>query len=311
MDFKAIIRILVITSLVIFTEAKLMASEITECKPFSEKELQIIRNSQNPKLLTGAALISRIGPASDLSRELFELASRIESPKGLATLSLIELEFDSPWIDSPLKPSMRESILNLLHDDKDNAQSYYLYALLQQEAIGDQEALSQIIKGNTKTFNSYSKQRFDAIVEAAEMEKCNGIQARQCASSCFFVTNTYSKLRNLCRKLIKSKGQTAKNACFVMGQKLEKGSLTFVEQIISLSIQMVTLDDPTSSSAAGIAIKKRVDNIKVSSSRAACISEADVPEDALLHYYEILLDKGEASAQDFLSEFTKQKQDKN
>jgi len=74
---------------------------------------------------------------------------------------------------------------------------------------------------------------------------------------------------------------------------------------------MVTLDDPTSSSAAGIAIKKRVDNIKVSSSRAACISEADVPEDALLHYYEILLDKGEASAQDFLSEFTKQKQDKN
>jgi len=319
MDFKTIVKILVTITLIIFLETTLMAAEITgvnptnctECKPLSEKELQIIRNSQNPKLLTGAALIGCICTASDVSRTLLESASHIESPKGLATLSLIELEFDKPWIDSRLKSSVRESILNLLQDDKDNAQSYYLYALLQMEAVGDQEALSQMIKGNAKTFNSYSKQRFNAIVEAAETGKRSGIQARQCAFSFFDVTNIYLKLRHLCRKLIKGKGQAAKNACFVMGEKLEQGSLTFVEQFMALGVQNVALDDPTSASDASKAVKKKVDNIYAIINRGACISKADVPEDTLLHYYEILLNKGEASTLNYLCEFTKQNKIRN
>ena len=309
---KTTVKTLIITTLLIFIKTTLMAAEITEsnpanwlgCKPIEEKESQIIRNSQNPKLLTGAALVGcSTGLVSDERRKLLESASRIESPKGLATLSLIELEFDEPWIDSPLKPSTKQSILNLLHDDKDNAQSYYLYALLQMEAVGNQESLSQIVKGNEKTFKSYSKQRFNAIVEAAEKAKLSRIQARQCAFPLFSITNTYSKLRHLCQKLVKSEGQEAKNACFVMGQNLEEGSLTFIEQITSLNIQSDTLNESTS--AAGMAIKKRRDTIKAS--LGACFPETDLPEDALLHYYEILLDKGEASARDFLSDFVKQK----
>lgn len=289
----------------------LMATEEPGCKQFTDKEINFIKSSQNPKLLTGAGLIDLIDPASGLSKEFLDSASRIESPKGLGTFSSIDFDFDRPWVESPLKSSTRENILKLVTDDKDNAQSYYVNAILQAETAGDKEAIKQIKIGNTKTFKTYSKQRFDAILDAAELAKCKGVQARQYAFSRFFVTNTYSKLRHLCRKLVKNNDQEAKNACYDMGKNLERGSLAFVEQLISLGIQSTAFGESPSDTSVLKEIKDKREKITDVMGRNADVSESDIPENIGLQYYQILLDKGEASAQDFIADYVKQKHQRN
>jgi len=283
-----------------------MAAEDAGCRPFTGKEINSIKTSQNPKLLTGAGLTDLVDPA--LGRELLESASRIEAPSGTGTFSLIDIDFDHPWAESPLKPSSQVNIMKLLRDDNDNAQSYYLYAVLQQEAMGDKEAIAQITKGNAKTFKTYSKRRFDAIVDAVALVKCSGIKARQYAFSRFFTSNTYSKLRHLCRDLMRSDGKEAKNACFLMGQNLERGSLTFVEQLISLSIQNDTLGDSSSDAAAKSEIQNRRSLIAAKIGRNANAAEGSMPEEVSLQYYQILFEKGEAAARDFVTDFVEQKQ---
>lgn len=331
MNFK-FATLVIILSIVFSATAPLASPIAKECKPLTEKAIWSTRNTRNPELMTGAALIGYYQCShSGKRRQLLERASRIELPKGLATFSLIDFEFCEKYDDSSTKPLIQRSILNLLHDDKDNAQSYYLNALLQES---DEDALSQIIKGNDKTFNSYSKQRFNAIVKFAEREKLSNINARNCAFSFFAATNTYVKLRHLCRRLIKSKGKEARKVCFDMGEKLEQGSLTFVEQMVSFGIQNEALSDLTPDSAQRMVVDKKVDRIFKSINRSAgikeddipedntmrfwkiviksmnseCKKEDDVPEDVRLHFYEILLNEGEYSAQEFVYKSIQNKQ---
>lgn len=291
-------------ALIIFS-ANLWASESTTCKPYTEKELTSIKASNDANSIMGAGVVDLlINPKSTTGKELLDLGSRIESPKRTATLSLIVYQLSH---DSPLKP-FREYILQLLQDDKENALPYYLNALLQQEEVGDSEALAQIKKGNTKVFNSYPKKRFTAIADAAERAKCGGIQARQYAFYNLPLTSTYIKLRHLCQKLSESSGQEAKNACFVMGQNLERASLTCIEKVNSLSIQKISLADiPSNATARAEIEKKRKQALACGERRSADISESDVTEEADKQYYEIFFKSGESAAQDFLSEFVKRK----
>ena len=295
MKFEKIFGLFVIIIFMLLPGATSKAYEDTICRSFSEKEIDFIKTSQNPKLLTGAGLIEQY---NSVGKEFLELASRIESPKGLGTFSLIHLEIG----ESPQKPSTRENILKLLHDDEDNAQSYYLNAILQAETAGEKEAISQIKKGNAKLFKTYLKQRFEAVVDAATSAKYNGIQARRCAFDRSFVAHTYVKLRRLCLKLGQSNGQEAKDACFRMGENLEKGSLTLVEQMISRGIQF--------DSAADTAIKKKLELKHTRNASIECnadVPEDVVPEDVELQFYEIFLKSGEPAAQEFMSNYMKQK----
>ncbi len=291
-------------ALIIFS-ANLWASESTTCKPYTEKELTSIKASHDTNLIMGAGVVDLlINPKSTAGKELLDLGSRTESPKRTATLSLIVYQLSH---DSSLKP-FREYILQLLRDDKGNAMPYYLNALLEQEEIGDSEALAQIEKGNAKIFNSYPKERFTAIADAAERAKCGEIQARQYAIGGLPLTSTYIKLRHLCQKLSEGSGQEAKKACFVMGQNLERGSLSCIEKVNSLSIQSNSLDDTPSNAAARAEIKKKREQaLACGERRNVDISESDVSEDAYKQYCEIFLKSGEAAAQDFLSDFVIQK----
>lgn len=293
----------------IILSANLWASESTTCKPYTEKELTLIKASNDANLIMGAGVVDLlINPKSTTGKELLDLGSRVESRKRTATLSLIVYQLSH---DSSLKP-FREYIQQLLQDDKENALPYYLNALLQNEEVGGQAALVQIKKGNAKTFNSYSKERFSAIADAAVRAKCGGVQARQYAFYNLPLTSSYIKLRHLCQELAAGgHGQEAKNACFLMGQNLERGSLTCIEKLNSLGIQSVSLDEVPSNTATREEIKKRREEALACGERREDISERDVTADADLQYYEILFKSGEAAAQSFLSDFVKQKRQGN
>jgi hypothetical protein len=303
---KFLLKILIVAiSLVMLPNAVLCAAKNTACKPYTEKDLNSIKASNDPNFIIGAGVVSiLINPASTIGKELLDIGGRIESTKGVATTSLIVYQLSH---DSPLKP-FRENIRKLLQDDKDNALPYYLDALLQQEEVGDQEALVQIKKGNAKIFNSYPKQRFYSIVEAAKLAKCGEVRARQYAVSNLPITSTYVKLRHLCQKLVESNGEEARKACFLMGQNLERGSQTCIEKITSLGIQSNSLNDSPSNAAIRMEIKKKREQALACGKRGnGHISESDVTKDADLQYYEIFLKSGEAAAQDFLSDFVKRK----
>lgn len=258
----------------------------------------------------GAGIVNLVTDStSSVGREFIELANRIESPKGIATISLIAYNLD-PSRNLPLK-LLKEDIAKLLQADKDNALSYYLNALLLQEEGADQKALAQIKKGNVYKFNGYPKQRFYAIAQVAEMAKCGGRLSREHA---FWNSNSaaiYLKLRHLCQKLKKEYGQEAQDACMVMGKNLEATSLTCLEDLFSLAIQTESLNDSPSDDVTRSEIKKRRDVAFACGARTVDIPETDVTEEVDKQYYEILLDKGEASAQKFIGDFANRKHNEN
>lgn len=319
MNIHRIVLLIAIMSVSLLLTSSLEASESEDCQParsltgnckqFSGKELGSIKASNNPNLMMGTGIIMLASdPTSSIGKGILESASRIESPKGIATISLLAYNFD-PSRNLPLKPF--KDVVRLLQDDKDNALSYYSNALLLQEEGADQKVLSQIKKANTYKFTGYPKQRFDAIAQVAEMDKCGGRPARELA---FWNSNSaaiYLKLRHLCRHLKKEYGQEAQDSCMAMGKNLEASSLTCLESLFSLAIQSESLNDSTSDDATRSEIKKRRDVAFACGAHTVDISESDVTEGMDQQYYDILFVKGEAAAQEFIADIVKRKRQGN
>lgn len=270
------------------------------CKQLSEKELGSIKASNDPKLMMGNGIVNLASnPTSSIGKDFLESASRIESPKGAATITLFSYNLD-PSRTLPLEP-FKENIVGLLQNDKDNALSYYLNALLLHEEHADQRALDQIKKGNIRKFNDYSKQRFYAIAQTADMNGCGARQSRELA---FWNSNSaaiYLKLRHLCRNLSKELGQDAQDTCMAMGKNLEASSLTCLESLFSLAMQSESLNQIASDDATRAEIKKRRDAAFACGARTADVSETDITDEIDKQYYEIYLARGEAAAQQFLN----------
>lgn len=304
MDVKHKIFMVVII-LVALSTTVLLAADNTTCKPYTEKEMNSIRVSNNANLVMGVGVVAPlINPqAQSAGKELLRLASRIESPKGVATVSFIEYQID---FGASLN-DIRENIMQLLQDDKENALPYYLNALLLHDEEQGQEALAQIKKGNAKVFNGYPRERFHSVTKAAEMARCSDIQARRYASWSFSNEAIYRKLRHLCQKISEGNGLEARTACYVMGQNLERGSLTCLEKVNSLNIQINALDASASNDAARKEIKNKRAQALACGERTEDISESELTEEADKQYYEIFFKSGEAVAQRFLSDFIKQK----
>jgi hypothetical protein len=320
MNKHRIVSLIAIMSVSLLLTSSLGATEDENCQParsltgnckqFSEKELGSVKASNDPNLMMGTGIIILASnPTSSIGKDFLESASRIESPKGIATTSLLAYNLD-PSRNLPLKP-LKEDIVRLLQDDKDNALSYYSNALLLQEEGAGQKILSQIKKGNTYKFNGYPKQRYYAITQVAEMNKCGGRPSRELA---FWNSNSaaiYLKLRHLCQNLKKEYGQEAQDSCMVMGKNLEVSSLTCLESLFSLAIQSESLSGSTSDAATRSEIKKRRDIAFACGARTVDISESDVTEGMDQQYYDILFVKGEAAAQEFLANLVKRKRQGN
>lgn len=313
------LSIAVILPLFLFTSS-LKASESENCQPdrsltgnckqLSEKELGSIKASNNPALLTGIGIISLASNStSSVGKDFLESASRIESSKGVATITLLNYNLD-PSRSLPLKP-FKENISKLLQDDKDNALSYYVSAILLHEENNGQNALDQIKKGNTYNFNGYTRQRFYTIYKVAEMNNCGVRDAHELA---FFNSHSaaiFLKLRRVCSDLKKELGQDAQEACMVLGKNLESSSLTCLEGLFSLATQAESLNQTGPDEATRAEIKKRRDVAFACGARTVDIQESDMTEEIVKRYYEIYLDKGEAAAQRFLNDIVDKKHKEN
>jgi hypothetical protein len=258
----------------------------------------------------GAGIVSLSSNSkSRIGRELLELASRTESPKGIATISFINYGLDQSHT-IPLK-QLKENILRLLKEDSDNALPYYLNALLLQEEAEGKKALDQIKKGNVYKFSGYTKHRFDAILHAAEMAKWSGRHSRQLALLNSQSAPIHIKLRHLCRNLRKEFGQEVQDACMNLGRNLEGASLTCLDRLISLAIQTDSLNDMASDDIIRSEIKNRSDKAFACGGCTSIVQESDVTDELDKKYYEIFLDKGEASAQKYICDFVNKKQQGN
>ena len=300
-------KIIVASILYVFASSVTsLAADNSACNPYTEKEVNLIRASNNPCLIMGAGMLSlALNPASTVGQDFLSSSERIESPKGAATATLIIFELSH---GSSLS-SFRRTVERLLQDDKKNALPYYLKALLSQEEGRDRSALALINMGNTIKFDGYSRQRFNSMVDAAGIVKCEGTLARQYAIANTPITIFYVKLRHMCRKLIENNGQEAKDACLIMGQNLQKGSLTCIEQVNSLNIQKNSLDDIPENAIARLMIVKEIDRaIACGEERPLEISTSDISKDVDIKYYEIFFQSGEAAAQDFLVNYLNAKQ---
>ena len=312
MQIKQIVLLLIISSILIPATTS-MADESTVfepytsggCKPYSTKQLESIKASNNSNLMAGAGSIDFLtNPTSTEINNLLSKGSHFESPKGPATVALIIFQLNR---DLPLKP-LKDQISDLKQGDKENALSYYLNALLLQEESKNKEALEQIIKGNHKIYNGYVRERFYSSTDAAQIANCRLKHSRHLAFfSAAGIDVIPRKLRHLCRNLTKAYGREARDACSLMGRKLEEGSLTCLGKIFSLNIQSDSLDESPTSTPVRAEIKRKWQSANdCGEGRALDIEETNVTEEADSKFYEIFLAKGEAAAQEFLADFVKQ-----
>jgi archaellin len=290
--------LLAVLILIAFTMSSAFAEDTT-CKLYSTKELETIKESHNPSIITRAGIVELlINPESPNGKELLGMGSRLESPKGAATVAAIIIQMN--W--GPPTASLKEIIVQFSKTDKDNAFSYYLLALLKRSEGSDSDAFNKIRDGNSKKFNTYPGQRFDSIAQAAAMAHCSGTQSRQYAFWNSQSGTVYGKLRYLCQDLIKDYGPEAKAVCFAMGQKLERESLTFIEQFISLAIQ----SDAAPSANSHDQIKKKRDDVNACMDRTDQlnqITDAQITEDAEKEFCRIFISKGECLAREYLVNF--------
>lgn len=305
-----IISVILPLSLNASDQNKSQSTPASGYKGFSEKELNSIKASKKSDLIMGAGMISlAVDPYSKTGMELLALASKTESPKGMATIYLIG---NSLWQNNaePLN-SLKENILTLLKDDNGNALPYYINALLLQESGGNKEALAQIKKGNEFKANGYIKKRCDVALKAAEMAKWKKQQSHSFARLSSQNHTIHIKLRHLCRDLEKEFGQEAQEACMNLGKNLEEASLTCMDRVTSLVIQSDALIDMSAEDGNRSEIMNRYKTEHACGECTEILQESDVPDDVDNKYYEIFLDKGELSAQKYLCDFAIQKQKRN
>jgi hypothetical protein len=284
-------------------------TEVITCKPYTIKEINAIKANNKPGLVAGAGIVELvINPNSTVGRELLVFGSQMESPKRVATTALIINQLNN---DLSLKP-FRDIISQLLHDDKENAFSYYANAVLLMEDGKGQESIAQIIKGNSKSSNGYAKLRFHSIVEAGEKAGCNKIQIQRHALWKSFNTGLIIKSRKICEKLTGSNAPEANKACLAMGQNLEKSSITIVDKLNSLAIQRIALkSSPDNATALNEIENRRKKAINCDGKELTWVEESDVTEEADLKFDEIYLESGECSALEFLTGYAKQINKKN
>ncbi len=277
----------------------------SSCKAYTPQDLKSIKSSEDPLLIMGAGIVDIIvsHTTSTTDVNLLKLGSSIESPKKAATITLIVSQLDSTLPATPLKGYIEQ----LLKDDPDNALPFYAYALVQNEEGNSHTSLSMIQKGNTKTFNCYSKERFNAIVHAGELAKCNVAEARANAIINSSAGTLYRQLKWLCPKLIKDEGQSARNVCLTMGKKLEQSSLTMLEGLFSLGIQQQSLDNLPINDEELAQIKIRRNEIIAHVGQNGDVQDNEVNDETVTKYYDLYINKGEMAAQNYLTDYIQKK----
>ncbi len=280
-------------------------------KDYSEDEIHTIKTEGTPDLIMGAGIVSQaVNPKSDTAMELLKLASQRESPETMAVVSLINyslIKSRQEKGNTAYLKQLKEYIERLLKDDKDNALSYYFNALLLHEEGENHKALNLIIKGNSFKSNGYIKQRFYAIASAAEKAAWGKPHSRELALENTNYAAVNLSLKDLCIDLQKDFGQEAQNACMDMGRKLEQASLLCWDRAIALAIQQNALSKNATDDVIKADIIKRREKTLSCGECERFISKSEISDEEDERYYEIIMDKGEAAAQEYICKLAEKK----
>lgn len=282
--------------------------EFKKAIQFTVKEMNIIRQSKNLNAIVGAGIQSELD--DNLGTELLVGAAETKSATGLSLISLLDRYFalSKANAEGNLSSALQSTTLNLLQTDPDNAFSYYLNGYRLHKDKKDNEALLQLIEGNKRKFNNYSKERYFAVVKAAESIGYSQFTARLHAMNYSTPTELYSSLVALCKGLLTTeKKEDAKKECLSMGEKIELSSGTIFEKLQGLIIQSLACRKSTDPKDVEL-MSKIIERQRITletSPKLLKIPFNEIPEPVWLQYFEIYFSQDEKSAGSFIEDYYK------
>lgn len=282
--------------------------EFKKALQFTAMEMHAIKKSANLNTIVGAGIQSDIDESFGV--EHLESASVSESPTGLALASLIDRYFAlqaKETDDISLAEKLRANIAKLIQKAPDNALSFYLNGYWLHKDQKDDEALHQLREGNTKEeFSNYSKERFYAVVQAAESIGYSQFTARQHAINFSSPGELYSKMVALCKALIATdKSKDARKECLSMGVKVESASRSTFEKLQGLIIQSLAYrgsSDPKDVELMSKIIDRQKTTLE-NGSNLLKIPFSEIPEAVWLQYFEIYFAKDEKTAGSYIEDY--------
>jgi hypothetical protein len=283
--------------------------QFDEALQFTEKEINSLKESKKIRFMVGAGIQSDID--QDLGTALLGSASKINKPTGLSLVSLIN-RYLSLSSSEDTKVKLSEVIQKMRRIEENNALSYYLYAAILQRDNKHGGAIKQLSIGNSKNiFNSYSTERYNTVVEAAESLGYFKFTSRQYAYNFFIPGEIYLELIDLCDSLVNNNAsESSRKECFEMGTKIVLASQNTSEKLQGLMIQGVALRDSPNpkdvEALKDVSNKQRITAQKGSS--LLKIPFKEIPENVWIQYHDMFFRDGEEAALAFLENFYEKQQ---
>ncbi len=274
------------------------ANEIRTALAFTPSDLDELAASGDTALLVGG--VAQTDWQDRRGDELLAAAEGLTPSASLVLLAWIDRQLVAGFEAEPdaARDAELRQRLRLLHESMpDNALPFYVSAYGKLRGGDTAAALAAMQVGRERPhFDSGSRERFTAIVNAAEAVGYSPFTARYHAMSRFVPTGTYSALRRLCSELVAgpevNKGRIE---CVLLGHSIETSSWNMLERVVGLSLQAIAWENVNAAEgdAARAAINSRWQELKNADHLP---SLRDLSEAAWLEYFRIFVDSGEDAA---------------
>lgn len=265
---------------------------------FSDGDRRMLSASGEVSLLVGAA--AEMPWQDERVDELLAAAEQLAPDSSLVLSTWIDHQlvsgFDQP-VEEESDAEMRLRLRRLHESMPNNSLPLYVSAYGKLR-LGDTDAALQAMRVGRQQaiFDSGSRQRFAAIVEAAEAAGYSPFTARYHAMGLFVPTGTYSALARLCVELIAgAKSHDGRVECILLGHAIETSSWNTLERVVGLSLQATAWEDVEGpeGDAARKAIGGRWLALK---NRDELPSLRELSEETWLEYFRIFAMTGEDAA---------------
>lgn len=220
------------------------SAEILDALELTPADLQAVRATGDARLITGAAI--QVSWDDDNGTQLMRSALAIDPSLEMAHVSLVNRQL-AQFLNDPTDAdgdALRESIAELRRRAPDNALAHYLSAWQLFIDHREGESLDALRTGNAAPrYESHSRQRFLAVVDAATSVGYSRFAASHYALGLLNPMSAYSALRRLCRPLRDgTHGDAARRECRVAGARIEAASGNLLESLVGLAMQRNAVD---------------------------------------------------------------------
>jgi len=272
--------------------------EVREALAFADRDLTRLSASGDATLLVGAA--AQVDWRNQRGDDLLNAAEQTAPQSSLVLLAWIDrhlVEDSTRPLDETRDAVLRERLRQLHQRMPDNSLPLYVAAYGKLRHGNLAGALQAMRVGHKQaSFDSGSRERFAAIVSAAEAVGYSPFTARYYAMGLFVPTGTYSALRRLCVELIAGpSAHEGRVECVLLGHAIETSSWNMLERAVGLSLQATAWEGVSGpeGEAARLAINQRWLALK---NRDNLPALRDLSEAAWLEYFRIFAASGEDAA---------------